>query len=182
MSNQADVPLGCPLPEGPTPNKPRGVEDRESIAYGLVDDLFIVIHLGGEVDENDWRVCFSDFKRAKSEPAMLIVPGEVLPNIMQRHDLVELHETRPMKVAVLSDLTATPRVVTALKWAGIDAAGFAIDDLDGMLAFLEHSAGRARISSAIGPYLERSWLADVTLDPQSIRSANSPRPIPDTAV
>ncbi|MEX1364957.1 MAG: hypothetical protein AB1Z98_17645 [Nannocystaceae bacterium] len=144
------------------------MEDWSSLSFGFVDDVFVVIHRAETIDEREWGLCLSEARLAKPLPPILIVPCTVMPNVSQRHDLAELMQRgdpggseQPMKLAMLSDSDAMPRVVTALKWGGIDAKGFAEEDLDGMLAFLERMPIRARMSSALGPYLERSWLHDV---------------------
>jgi len=137
------------------------MEDRDTITFGLVEDVFVLIHRHEQVDEREWQDCIREAKRSKSLSRLLLVPGPALPDVGRRYDIVELHEEHGMRVAVLSDLSATGRVVTALKWAGIEAEGFGIDDLDGMLTFLERTYIRARMSSMLGPYLERSWLQDI---------------------
>lgn len=137
-----------------------GVEDRETIAFGVTEDIFFVVFRRDHVDEREWRACMREAMRARQTPRMLLVPVEFLPDVGLRHDLVMLHEKHRTRLAVMSDLPATDRVVTALKWAGMKAEGFRLDDLDGMLAFLERTASRARVSSTLGPYLDRSWLVD----------------------
>ncbi|MCA9654841.1 MAG: hypothetical protein H6712_26240 [Myxococcales bacterium] len=128
-----------------------------------MDDVFVVLHRGDAIDERDWGMFVSEARFSRKLPMMLIVPGRAMPDVSQRYDLIELHEKHHMKVAVLSDSKAVLRVVTALKWAGVEAKGFAVDDLDGTLAFLERRHLWARVSSALGPYLERSWLPDPSL-------------------
>lgn len=133
------------------------------MAFGFVDDVFVVIHRDGVIAPNDWGMFINEARFARKVPRMLLVPGTAMPDVSQRHDLIELHEKHGMKLAVLSDSEATLRVVTALKWAGIEAKGFPLDDLDGTLAFLERCHLWARVSSALGPYLERSWMPDPSL-------------------
>jgi hypothetical protein len=136
------------------------MEDRDTIAYGTVEDIFIIVLVEDHVDERDWRGCIGDAMRCKKLERLLLVPIRTLPDVGMRHDIVELHEKHGMKVAVLSDLDATDRVVTALKWGGIEVDGFGTDDLDGMLAFFDRMPIRARMSSRLGPYLDRSWQVD----------------------
>jgi hypothetical protein len=135
------------------------MEDRETLVFGFVDDVYVVIHRGAsQVDEGEWQICLDGAMHAAQVPRLLLVAGDLMPDVGQRFDLGRLHEKHGTKVAILSDSSAVRRVVTALKWSGIETDGFRIDDLDGMLAFLGRPALRARLSSALGPYLERSWL------------------------
>ncbi|MCA9708926.1 MAG: hypothetical protein KDK70_23980, partial [Myxococcales bacterium] len=129
------------------------MEDRETLAYGPVGDVFVIILRGDQTHEPEWRACMLEAMRTKGLSRVLLVPGDALPDVGQRHDLVELHEKHALRLAVLSDLTATDRVVTALRWGGMEAEGFGTDDLDGMLAFLDRPYVRARMSSVLGPYL-----------------------------
>jgi len=138
------------------------MEDRDTIAYGFVEDVFVLVHRTDHIDDRDWQICMSEARRSKNLECMLLVPGKVLPDVGLRYDIVELYEKQNMRMALLSDLPQTDRVVTALKWGGIEVEGFAVEDLDGMLAFLARPHIRARISSVLGPYLERSWLQDIT--------------------
>ena len=108
-------------------HKPKHVEDLQSIAYGFVDDVFVVLHRGDAIDERDWGMFVSEARFSRKLPMMLIVPGRAMPDVSQRYDLIELHEKHHMKVAVLSDSKAVLRVVTALKWAGVEAKGFGPD-------------------------------------------------------
>lgn len=134
------------------------MEDRETLAYGFVDDVYVVIHRGTQVDEREWQLCLDGALYASQVPRLLLVAGDLMPDVAQRFDLSRLHEKHGTKVALLSDSPAIRRVVTALKWSGIEAEGFLIDDLDGMLVFMARPTLRARLSSALGPYLDRSWL------------------------
>lgn len=134
------------------------MEDRETLAYGFVDDVYVVIHRGTQVDEREWQLCLDGALYAPQAPRLLLVAGDLMPDVAQRFDLSRLHEKHGTKVALLSDSPALRRVVTALKWSGIEAEGFRIDDLDGMLVFMTRPTLRARLSSALGPYLDRSWL------------------------
>lgn len=134
------------------------MEDRETLAYGFVDDVYVVIHRGKQVDEREWQLCLDSALYASQAPRLLLVAGDLMPDVAQRFDLGRLHEKHGTKVALLSDSPAIGRVVTALKWSGIEAEGFRIDDLDGMLVFMTRPTLRARLSSALGPYLDRSWL------------------------
>lgn len=146
------------------------MEDRETIAYGQVGDILVVVLRGNHTHEYEWRGFVREAMRSRDLKLMLLVPGDELPDVGRRHDIVELHEKHGLKVAVFSDLTATDRVVTALRWAGMEAEGFPTDDLDGMLGFLDRPYLRPRISSTLGPYLDRSWQVDPqTFDPSSLR-------------
>ena len=136
------------------------MEDRETIVHGFVDDVYVVIHRAAQVDESEWQLCLEEALHSSQVPRLLLVAGDLMPDVGQRFDLGRLHEKHRTKVAILSDSSAVRRVVTALKWSGIEADGFRIEDLDGMLTFFGRPALRARISSALGPYLERSWLHD----------------------
>jgi hypothetical protein len=137
------------------------MEDLETLVYGFVDDVYVVIHRSDRVDERDWQSCIDAALYASQVSRLLLVAGDLMPDVGQRHDLGRLHEKHATKVAMLSDASATRRVVTALKWSGIEAEGFRIDDLDGVLAFFSRPILRARLSSALGPYLDRSWLHEV---------------------
>lgn len=139
------------------------MEDFQSIAYGFVDEIFVVIHRSDTIDERDWRRLIGEARGSRRPSLMLLVLDSGMPDVSQRYDLIELHEEHAMKVAMLSDSEVVHRVVTALKWAGVDAKGFPMDDLDGVLAFFERRQLWARLSSALGPYLERSWLRDPSL-------------------
>jgi hypothetical protein len=136
------------------------MEDRDTIAYGFVDDVYVIIHRGERVDEREWQTCIDGAMYAPQVARLLLVASDLMPDVGQRHDLAKLHEKHATKVAMLSDSSATRRVITALKWSGIEAESFRIDDLDGMLAFIGRPTLRARLSSALGPYLDRSWLHD----------------------
>lgn len=137
------------------------MEDRETLVYGFVDDIYVVIHRGSPVDEREWKLCLDGALYASQVPRLVLVAGDLMPDVGQRFDLSRLHEKHATKMALLSDSSAIRRVVTALKWSGIEAEGFRIDDLDGMLGYLGRPAMRARLSSALGPYLDRSWLHEV---------------------
>jgi hypothetical protein len=137
------------------------MEDRETLVYGFVDDVYVAIHRGSPVDEREWQLCIDGALYASQVPRLLLVAGDLMPDVGQRFDLSRLHEKHRTKMALLSDSNASPRVVTALKWSGIEAEGFRIDALDDMLAFLGRPAMRARLSSALGPYLDRSWLQEI---------------------
>lgn len=141
----------------------KGVEDRETIAYGLLEDIFVIVSRYERVDEREWQACIREAIRMRRNDRVLLVPVTVLPDVGRRHDLVQLHEKHGPKLAVMSDLPATHRVVTVLKWAGMNAEGFSVDDLDGMLAFFDRTGVRARMSSTLGPYLDRSWLVDPSM-------------------
>lgn len=134
------------------------MEDRETLVYGFVDDVYVIIHRGAQVDEREWQLCLDGALYSSQVPRLLLVAGDLMPDVAQRFDLSRLHEKHGTKMALLSDSPAIRRVVTALKWSGIESEGFRIDDLDGMLVFLSRPGLRARLSSALGPYLERSWL------------------------
>jgi hypothetical protein len=136
------------------------MEDRDTIAYGFIDDVFVVIHRGERVDEREWQACLDTAMYAAQVPRLVLVARDLMPDVGQRYDLAKLHEKHSTKVAMLSDSSATRRVVTALKWSGITAESFRIDDLDDMLVFIGRPTLRARLSSALGPYLERSWLIE----------------------
>ena len=137
------------------------MEDCETLAYGFVEDVYVVIHRGKQVDERDWQACLDGALYAPQVPRLLLVAGDLMPDVGQRFDLSRVHEKHGTKVALLTDSSASRRVVTALKWSGMEAESFRIDDLDGMLVFLSRPALRARLSSALGPYLDRSWLQEV---------------------
>ncbi|MCX4246178.1 hypothetical protein [Paraliomyxa miuraensis] len=139
------------------------MEDRETLAFGFVDDVFVVIHLGDRVDEREWQACMQDLTHSAHTSRVLLVARDLMPDVGQRYDLGALQEKRSLKVALLSDATACARVATALKWSGIAADGFRLDDLDGVLVFLGRPSLRARLSSALGPYLDRSWQHDPSL-------------------
>jgi hypothetical protein len=138
------------------------MEDRETLAYGFVDDVYVIIHRGGHIDERDWQLCIDGALFASQVPRLLVA-GDLVPDVGQRYDLGRVHEKHGTRVALLSDSPLVQRVVTALKWAGIEAEGFRIDALDEMLAFMGRPAQRARLSSALGPYLDRSWLHELAV-------------------
>jgi hypothetical protein len=146
------------------------MEDRETLVYGFVDDVYVVIHRGSPIDEREWKLCLDGALYASQVQRLLLVAGDLMPDVAQRFDLSKLHEKHGTKVALLSDSPAIRRVVTALKWSGIEAESFRIADLDGMLVFLSRPAMRARLSSALGPYLDRSWLQEVAAPVVSTRS------------
>ncbi len=133
------------------------VEDRETLVYGFVDDVFIVLHRSEQIDEAEWQACINTAIFATQAPRLLVVAGDSMPDVGQRFDIGRLHEKHETKVALLSDSAATGRVVTALKWSGIEAESFRMDDLLGVLKFFGRAALWARVSSALGPYLDRSW-------------------------
>lgn len=139
------------------------MEDRETLAYGFVDDIFVIIHLVDRVDEREWEMCMRELTFSTQTSRVLLVAGNLMPDVGQRYDLGTLQEKRPIKVAMLSDEATSVRVVTALKWSGIAADAFGIDDLDGVLVFFGRPSMRARLSSALGPYLDRSWQHDPAL-------------------
>jgi len=149
------------------------MEDRETLVYGFVDDVYVIIHRGERVDERDWQLCVDGAFYGSQAPRVLLVAGDLMPDVGQRHDLGRLHEKHGgIKVALLSDSPAIRRVATALKWSGIESECFGMDDLDGVLAFLSRTAARARISSALGPYLDRSWLHEAGA-PTTVRPRQS---------
>jgi hypothetical protein len=151
------------------------MEDRETLVYGLVDDVFVVLQRGDRIDERDWQVCVDEALYAASAARVLLVAGDLMPDVGQRYDLGRLNDKHGViKVALLSDSPSIRRVVTALKWSGIEAESFRMDDIDGPLAFLARPTLRARLSSALGPYLERSWLHDMAVPgPVSARARQS---------
>jgi len=149
------------------------MEDRETLVYGFVDDVYVVIHRGSSIDEREWKLCLDGAIYASQVQRMLLVAGELMPDVAQRFDLGRLHEKHRTKMALLSDSPAIRRVVTALKWSGIESEGFRMDDLDGMLGFLARPALRARLSSALGPYLDRSWLHEVSAGAPTVMSTKS---------
>jgi hypothetical protein len=138
------------------------MEDRETLVYGFVDDVYVILHRGDRVDEREWQLCIDGALYSASAPRVLLVAGDLMPDVGQRYDLGRLHEKHGgIKAALVSDSPSIRRVVTALKWSGIEAESFRMDDLDGVLAFLARPSLRARLSSALGPYLDRSWLHEV---------------------
>lgn len=137
------------------------MEDRETLVYGFVDDVYVILHRGDRVDEREWQLCVDGAFYAASVSRVLFVAANLMPDVGQRYDLGRLHDKHGLKAALLSDSPSIRRVVTALKWSGIEAEGFRMDDLDGVLAFLGRPTLRARLSSALGPYLERSWLQEI---------------------
>lgn len=139
------------------------MEDRQTLAYGFVDDVYVIIHREDRVDESDWQACVRELTYAKDASRILLVARDLMPDVGQRYDLGTLQEKRPLKLALLSDAASASRVVTALKWSGIRAATFGLADLDGVLAFLGRPTMRARLSSALGPYLDRSWVHDPSM-------------------
>jgi hypothetical protein len=150
------------------------MEDRETLAFGFVDDVYVVIHRGSRVAEDEWQHCLEDALYSSQVPRLLFVAGDLMPDVAQRCDLARLHERHATRVALLSDGSSVQRVVTALKWSGIEADGFRMDDLDGMLTFLGRPTLRARLSSALGPYLERSWLHENAIpSPTPMRARQS---------
>lgn len=149
------------------------MEDRETLVFGFVDDVYVVIHRAEKIDEQEWLFCFETALFSSQVPRLLLVAGDVMPDVGQRFDLGRLHEKHSTKVALLTDSPSVRRVITALKWSGIEADGFRIDDLDGMLAFLGRPGLRARLSSALGPYLERSWLHESATPSAPLRSRHS---------
>lgn len=155
--------LDHPLHNGLDPHTPILMEDRETLAYGFIDDVFVIIHLGHQVDEHEWQHCVRELTYSAQTSRVLLVAGNLMPDVGQRYDLGALQEKRPIKVAILSDQPARGRVVTALKWSGISSDGFGIDDLDGVLVFFGRPSLRARLSSVLGPYLDRSWEHDPAL-------------------
>ncbi|MEM7158067.1 MAG: hypothetical protein AAF799_34820 [Myxococcota bacterium] len=146
------------------PNKPKDVEDLATISFGFVDDVFVIVHRAETIDDFDWGRCLREARSARELPCIVIAPGDSPPNVSHRYDLCELNERQelPLKVALLSGSTTGQRVATALKWGGVEAGCFEVEDLDGMLGFLDRLGSRARMSSALGPYLERSWLQGST--------------------
>jgi len=151
------------------------MEDRETLSYGFVDDVYVVIHRGSPVDEREWQLCLDGALYASQVPRLLFVAGDLMPDVAQRFDLSRLHDKHATKMALLSDAPTIRRVVTALKWSGITAEGFRIDALDDMLVFLGRPAMRARLSSALGPYLDRSWLQEISAPtmPTTMKSRQS---------
>lgn len=142
----------------------------------MVDDIFVVVLRTEELNEHEWRGCMLEAMRSRQLPRMLLVSIAVLPDVGRRYDIAEIHGKHGTRLAILSDLTATDRVVTALKWAGMETEGFTTDDLDGMLTFLDRANIRARMSSMLGPYLDRSWLADPSMrGAESLRSPEANR-------
>jgi len=146
------------------------MEDRETLTYGFVDDVYVIIHRGERVDESEWQACMRDAMHASQTSRLLLVAGDLMPDVGQRYDLGTLHEKHHTKVALLSDCPTRARVITALKWSGIEAEAFGVDDLDSVLGFLGRPSMRARLSSALGPYLDRSWLCE----PSSYASSDRP--------
>lgn len=147
------------------------MEDRETLVYGFIDDVYVVLHRGRKVDERDWQAAINGAIFAAQVPRLLFVAGDLMPDVGQRFDLSRLQEKHATKMALMSDSSAIGRVVTALKWSGIEADGFSMDDLVGVLQFLACPTSRARMSSALGPYLDRSWKHEV--DAPGVRSAGS---------
>lgn len=151
------------------------MEDRATLVYGFVDDVYVVLQRGDRIDERDWQLCVDGAFYAASTARVLLVAGNLMPDVGQRYDLGRVNEKHgALKVALLSDSPSIRRVVTALKWSGIEAESFRMDDIDGPLAFLVRPTLRARISSALGPYLERSWLHDMAVpSPGAARARQS---------
>ena len=150
------------------------MDDRETLAFGFVDEVFVVLHSSDEIAERDWRACVDQALSAAEVPAIVWVTNKAAPDVTQRHDLISIFEKHGSTVAIMSDDPLADRAVTALGWAGMTVKRFAEDDLDGMLAFLEHTALRARVASAIGPYLDRIWLVQAPA-PEPTRSARPTR-------
>jgi hypothetical protein len=138
------------------------MEDRETLVYGFVDDVYVILHRADRIDEHEWQLCIDGALYAASVARLLFVAANLMPDVGQRYDLGRLHEKHGTKGALLSDSPSIRRVVTALKWSGMEAECFRMDDLDGVLAFLSRPSLRARLSSALGPYLDRSWLHEVS--------------------
>jgi hypothetical protein len=137
------------------------MEDRETLVFGFVDDVYVLLLRGDRVDEQDWQLAIDEALFAPRMTRLLLVARSIVPDVGQRYDLGRLHEKHRIKAALVSDAPTIRRVVTALKWSGMEAEGFRMDELDAMLAFLGCPSLRARISSALGPYLDRSWLHEV---------------------
>ena len=147
------------------------MEDRETLVYGFIDDVYVILHRGRDIEERDWQSCINGAIFAAQVPRLLLVAGNQMPDVGQRFDLAQLKEKHDTTMALMSDSSAIGRVVTALKWSGIEAEGFLMDDLVGVLQFLGCPSQRARMSSSLGPYLDRSWKHEA--DSPSVRSAGS---------
>ena len=68
------------------------MEDLSTIAYGFVDDVFVIIHRADAIDDRDWSMCLSEARIARELPCILVVPGKTPPNVSQRYDLCALNK------------------------------------------------------------------------------------------
>ena len=48
------------------------MEDRETLVFGFVDDVYVVIHRAARVDEQEWQLCLEDAMCSSQVPRLLL--------------------------------------------------------------------------------------------------------------
>jgi hypothetical protein len=89
-----------------------------SLAYRQVDDLLLVVHRFGELDDADWQTLMAATRRLCSHGAdkALVLPGNVRLGPSHVSQIAEVVSTGRMRVAVLLEGTAARGAVAALGW------------------------------------------------------------------
>lgn len=133
------------------------MEELSSLAHGRVGDIKLIVHYTMVASTQDWASFIDDAREMSPLQGLVVVAGGAKLEADQRNDIRELYNQHQMKIGVLSDSRLTRGVITALGWFGIPVRPFRIDDLKGLMAFLERSELGDATSKALSPFIGKSY-------------------------
>jgi hypothetical protein len=114
-----------------------------SLAYRRLDDLLVVVHHFGELEDADWQALVDATKslRGKADKC-LVLPGGAHLTRAQSAQIAEVVLEGRMRVAVLMEGRAVRGVVTALGWLTKRYRGFGPTAVTEALTYLSISPER----------------------------------------
>lgn len=114
-----------------------------SLAYLRMEDLLLVVHGFGELEDRDWQTLVEATKRLRGEAdKCLVFPGGAHLTHSQSAQIAEVVLEGRMRVAVLMEGRAVRGVVTALGWLTKRYRGFEPTAVTEALTYLSISPER----------------------------------------
>lgn len=133
----------------------RPVERRKNMMWELVDDLLYVIHDTEAIDPDAWRDFLAYVDALPRLDGILVFGPQVKPDAAQRNDVRMIYQRFGTKLAVITHSKVTMGVLSAIRWFGVAARGFRVDQLEQAHVFL----GREDMTEVglrlLAPYLDQ---------------------------
>lgn len=136
------------------------MEVLQTLAFGFVGDVYIVVHKAPRVDPAEWKVFSEHLLSRATVNLMLVVAGDAKLDADQRFAVRDAYAKYNMRIGVLADSKVARGIMTAFSWFNVDVKGFPTKDFSGLLVYLGRETLREQLSEAIAPYLQPGWRSD----------------------